>query len=79
MSSPYEPSSEAGAYVLLFRDRSGVTWSVREVPGDQVMPGRVERCLVLANAERAYHIWSYPENWRELAQGELLTLMDAAA
>ena len=78
MSSPYEPSSEAGAYVLLFRDEDGTTWSAREVPGDVVDAGRQERCLVLANAERAYHIWSYPDNWRELRRVELMTLVAAA-
>jgi hypothetical protein len=54
-------------------DRSGVEWTVREVPTPQVWAKDV-RCLVLNSRECVRRVWRYPRNWRSLDADALLRL-----
>lgn len=55
-----------------FRDSEGGIWEVHEV---LVAPGspwaRGERCLLFRSPGSIRRVWSYPPDWKELAQEEL--------
>ena len=69
MHNPGAPSS----HVRTIRDEHGRAWTVRERVGDLYdRRGRVS--LVFDARETMRRLWSYPANWHELSDEELLAL-----
>lgn len=60
-------------YPHVIVDRSGVEWTVREIPTPQAW-ARATRCLVLNSRECVRRLWLYPRNWRTLDADALLNL-----
>lgn len=70
------PANGGGAderYPHIVVDRTGVEWTVREVPTPQVWAKGV-RCLVLNSRECVRRVWQYPKEWRSLDADVLLAL-----
>ncbi|CAN5413274.1 hypothetical protein BH09GEM1_BH09GEM1_35490 [soil metagenome] len=60
-------------YPHIVVDRSGVEWTVREVPTPQAW-AKGARCLVLSSRECVRRVWQYPRTWRLLDADTLLRL-----
>ena len=70
------PSQRSGGedpYPHVIVDRSGVEWTVREVPTPQSW-AKGARCLVLNSRECVRRLWHYPRHWRTLDADTLLRL-----
>ena len=60
-------------FPLLFVDRDGVEWTVRELATPQPW-ARAPQCLVLSSRDCVRRVWSYPPEWRSLDSEALLRL-----
>jgi len=60
-------------FPLMFVDRAGVEWTVRELATPQAW-ARAPRCLVMSSRECVRRVWSYPAQWRSLDPDALLRL-----
>ena len=60
-------------FPLLFLDRDGIEWTVRELATPQAW-ARGPRCLVVSSRECVRRVWSYPADWRSLDPDTLLRL-----
>jgi len=60
-------------FPLMFVDRNGVEWTVRELATPQAW-ARAPRCLVISSRECVRRVWSYPAQWRSLDADALLRL-----
>jgi hypothetical protein len=62
------------ADMIIFRDASGISWTVREIDGKDVPAARGERCLIFECTNAVRRVWRYPRHWRELKDPELAKL-----
>jgi len=60
-------------FPLMFVDRGGVEWTVRELATPQAW-ARAPRCLVISSRECVRRVWAYPAQWRSLDPDALLRL-----
>jgi hypothetical protein len=59
----------------LFRD--GVKWSVHEASATRTPGAQAYRCLIFDSEGIVRRLWTFPENWNQLADNEILRLLEA--
>lgn len=56
---------------------NGIRWSVREAAATHVPGARGERCLIFESDSVIRRLWSYPVDWNEFEEEQLLEFLDA--
>jgi hypothetical protein len=59
----------------LFRD--GVRWTVHEASASRTPGAQAYRCLIFDSEGIVRRLWAFPKHWDQLADGEILRLLDA--
>ena len=59
---------------IVYDDRSGARWWVREVDAHAVPGARRDRCLLFEGEGVIRRVWDYPSDWSHLSQQELASL-----
>jgi hypothetical protein len=57
--------------------REGVRWSVHEASAARTPGAKAYRCLIFDSEGIVRRLWTFPEHWAELSDGEILKLLDA--
>jgi hypothetical protein len=57
--------------------REGVRWVVHEASAARTPGARAYRCLIFDSEGVVRRLWAYPENWEQLADSEIIGLLDA--
>lgn len=65
--------------VRTVQDREGREWYVEEILTSAVKDEGPVRSLIAWNGAMVRRAWTYPDHWEQLADDDLLVLMDAAA
>jgi hypothetical protein len=59
--------------------RGAHEWRLREMNAGAVPGAHAARCLICESDDVVRRIWSYPDNWRELGDEDLLRLCDRSS
>jgi hypothetical protein len=59
----------------LFRD--GVRWAVYEASAARTPGAKAYRCLIFDSDGIVRRLWTFPEHWNQLADDEIIRLLDA--
>jgi hypothetical protein len=57
--------------------REGVRWSVHEASAARTPGAQAYRCLIFDSEGIVRRLWTFPENWDQLGDKEILRLLDA--
>jgi len=57
--------------------REGVRWSVHEASAARTPGAQAYRCLIFDSEGIVRRLWTFPENWDQLSDKEILLLLDA--
>ena len=57
--------------------REGVRWSVHEASATRTPGAQAYRCLIFDSEGIVRRLWTFPENWAQLADNEILKLLEA--
>jgi hypothetical protein len=57
--------------------REGVRWTVREASAAQTPGAKSYRCLIFDSEGVVRRLWAFPEAWNDLADDQILALLDA--
>src|SRR5215207_728655 len=57
--------------------RNGVRWTVREASAARTPGAQADRCLIFDSEGIVRRLWTFPSDWRELADAEIFALLDA--
>jgi hypothetical protein len=59
---------------LVYDDRTGARWRVREVDARAVPGARAESCLLFEGEGVIRRVWNYPRDWSHLSPEDLVSL-----
>lgn len=57
-------------------DVDGTRWNVREARAIEIPGALASTCLIFDGGTVVRRVWWYPENWTQLAESELLWIME---